>query len=205
MKILIADDNLVCRRILEATLTQWGYEVVVTSDGEAAWRALQGADVPPLALLDWMMPGMDGPEICRRVRAQAKAEPVYLILLTAREGQADMVAGLDSGADDYIVKPFNRSELQARLRVGLRIIGLQRSLAERVRELEEALGRVTQLHGMLPMCAWCKKIRDDQNYWLKVESYLSTHSDVRFTHGICPECYEKEVVRLKTPSGPAGS
>ncbi len=165
----------------------------MASDGIEAWRLIQGEDVPELAILDWMMPGMDGLEICRKVREASRAQPTYLILLTARDSKDDIVEGLEGGADDYVRKPFDREELRARVGVGVRVVELQRSLAARVRELEEALGRVKQLQGLLPICSYCKKIRDDGNYWRQVESYITDHSEAQFSHGICPDCYEKFV------------
>jgi CheY-like chemotaxis protein len=176
--------------MLEAALTKWGYEVVLTRDGAEAWEMLQREDAPQLAILDWMMPYLDGLEVCRRARAASQPKPTYIILLTARGGREDIVAGLQAGADDYITKPFDREELQARVQVGMRIVTLQMSLAERVRELELALANVKQLQGLLPICSYCKKIRDDQNYWQQVEGYLSEHSSVEFSHSICPDCYE---------------
>jgi len=140
-----------------------------------------------------MMPLMDGVEICRRERETHHASPAYIILLTARGGNEDIVRGLDAGADDYIVKPFNREELRARVRVGVRILDLQKNLAGRVSDLERAMAGVKQLQGLLPICCYCKKIRDDQNYWQQVEGYISKHSDAQFSHGVCPECFEKIV------------
>jgi CheY-like chemotaxis protein len=193
MKILIAEDDAVSRCVLEATLKKSGHEVVVTGDGAAAWEALCRPDAPRLAVLDWMMPGLDGPEVCRRARAQDRPDPPYLILLTARDRKQDVVAGLDSGADDYLIKPFDRQELLSRLRTGERILGLQASLARRVRDLEDALAQVKQLRGLLPICSYCKKIRDDRNYWHEVERFVADHADVRFSHGICPHCWDSVV------------
>jgi phosphoserine phosphatase RsbU/P len=189
--VLIAEDDPASRRLLEATLRRWGYDVMVTADGDEAWGALQRPDAPCVAILDWMMPRLDGVEICRRVRAQGSPTPPYVILLTANTRRADVVAGLEAGADDYIGKPFDHDELRARLIVAMRVVELRRRLAERVQELESAMGRVKQLHGLLPICAYCKKIRDDQNYWQRVEEYVSAHSDAQFSHGICPQCYEQ--------------
>lgn len=193
MKILVAEDDAVSRRALEVTLKRWGYEVVPAVDGQAAWQLLQADDAPRLALLDWVMPGLDGVEVCRNVRAQARPESSYLILLSAKAATEDVVAGLESGADDYVTKPVDLPELRARLKVGTRILELQHALAERVRELGEALEHVRTLQGLLPICSYCKKVRDDQNYWQQVESFLSAHSDLRFSHGICPDCFEKTV------------
>jgi diguanylate cyclase (GGDEF)-like protein len=139
VRILIAEDDAVSRRVLSATLTAWGHEVVVTGNGLEAWAALQGENAPPLAILDWMMPEMDGLEVCRNVRRRGPASSTYVILLTAKSLKADLIEALEAGADDFLTKPFDRNELRVRLQVGARIVSLQRSLAERVRELEEAI------------------------------------------------------------------
>jgi CheY-like chemotaxis protein len=191
--VLIAEDDPASRRLLDATLRRWGHQVVMTVDGDEAWKALQQPDAPSVAILDWMMPRLDGVELCRRVRAQGSPTPPYLILLTANTRRADIVEGLEAGADDYMGKPFDHDELRARLIVAIRVVELRRRLADRVRELEAALGRVKQLHGLLPICSFCRKIRDDQNYWRRVEEYMSAHADVQFSHGICPQCYEQNV------------
>jgi phosphoserine phosphatase RsbU/P len=119
--------------------------------------------------------------------------PPYLILLTAKGRREDIITGLKAGANDYVTKPFDREELRARVQVGARIVELQHSLADRVHALEEALARVKQLQGLLPICSYCKKIRDDQNYWQQVENYISRHSEAQFSHSICPGCYEQLV------------
>jgi diguanylate cyclase (GGDEF)-like protein len=128
MKILIAEDDPVSRRLLGAKLAKWGYEIVVTRDGNEAWQALQATDAPRIAILDWMMPGMDGVEICRKIRENIKEPYIYIILLTALHREEDLVAGMEAGADDYITKPFKSSELNVRLRAGTRIIELQNEL-----------------------------------------------------------------------------
>lgn len=194
MKILIAEDDPVSRRVLEATLKKFGYEVVVATDGAEAWAVLQCDNAPSLAILDWMMPELDGVEICRRLRGIPNATPPYLILLTAKFGKENVVAGLDAGANDYLTKPFDRAELRARVRVGAQVLELQTNLAARVSELEDALAQVKQLQGLLPICSYCKKIRDEQNFWQRIDSYITDHADVQFSHGICPDCY-REVVQ----------
>jgi CheY-like chemotaxis protein len=193
MDILIAEDDQISRRTLEVTLRKWGHNVVVTCDGMAAFEALVRDDAPQLAILDWMMPHLDGVTVCQRLRENPAKRSLYLILLTARGEKKDIVAGLSSGADDYVTKPFDRDELQARVNVGARMVSLQHSLAERVNELEVALKRVKQLQGLLPICCYCKCIRNDGNYWQKVEEYIHDYSGAQFSHGICPKCYETVV------------
>ncbi len=134
---MIAEDDPVSRRILEARLVKWGYEVVVTCDGNEAWLALQANDAPRLVILDWMMPGVDGVELCKRMRAESEASYTYIILLTALQREEDLVTGMEAGADDYITKPFKSSELQVRIRAGRRIIELQDSLIEAREKLRE--------------------------------------------------------------------
>ncbi len=145
MRILIAEDDSFSRSALRASLIKWGHEVVVTSNGVEAWEALQREDAPPLAILDWVMPGMDGIEVCRMVRQRTTPIPTYIILLTAKSGQENIIGGLEAGADDYVTKPVNRDELRVRVQAGVRIVELQRALSERVQELEDALARVRQL------------------------------------------------------------
>jgi sigma-B regulation protein RsbU (phosphoserine phosphatase) len=194
MRILIAEDDPVSRRILDLRLKAWGHEVVITKDGAEAWAALQRNDAPRLAILDWMMPGRDGVEVCRRLRERQSSTPTYIILLTAKSSKEDVVKGLDAGANDYIIKPFNLQELRARIQVGATVVELQQWLAERVDELEEALGQVKRLQGIVPICSYCKHVRNDQNYWQQVESYVSAHSEARFSHSVCPACYEVVVM-----------
>ena len=196
MKILIAEDDPVSRRILEATLVKWGYEVSVALDGTEAWEMLQRENAPSLAILDIMMPGIDGLEVCRRVRQLPTTTPPYLILLTAMSSKDEVVSGIQAGANDYLSKPFHRDELRARVGVGAQMLLLQKSLAERVKELEQALSQVKQLQGMLPICSYCKKIRNDHNYWQRVEGYISDHADVEFSHGICPDCHSRVMDEL---------
>jgi DNA-binding response OmpR family regulator len=201
MQALIADDDRIAREILGRSLRQWGFDVAIAADGAEAWRHLAAAPGPTLAILDWMMPEIDGPSLCRRVRAEMPAANMYLMLLTALESRRDVVAGLEAGADDYIVKPFDPDELRARVHVGVRVLTLQERLSQRVAELQEALRNVKTLHGLLPICSYCKRIRgDDQQYWQQVEAYIAEHSGAQFSHGICPACF----VRVEQELAEAG-
>jgi sigma-B regulation protein RsbU (phosphoserine phosphatase) len=191
MKVLVAEDDPVALCLVQRILER-DYEVVIARDGQEAWEALCQKDRPRLAVLDWQMPGMHGTDICRRIRQLPETDPMYVLLLTAtRMSPADLLAGFEAGADDFLTKPCNAEELRARVAVGRRVLQLQQTLAERVLELEEALASVRKLQGLLPICSWCKRIRNDRNYWEQVEIYLIQHSEATFTHGICPECYEK--------------
>ena len=128
VRILVAEDNLVFQWGLRSMLTQWDYDVVVVSDGEEAWRQLRDEEGPRLAILDWMMPGLDGIEVCRRVRATNRTKYTYILILTGRTDNQDLVTAMEAGADDYVTKPFRSAELRARLRAGRRILELQERL-----------------------------------------------------------------------------
>lgn len=192
--VLVAEDDTITRRTVVSALTKGGNHVVEARDGQEAWEALQRQHAPRLAILDWMMPGMDGLQLCRDLRGPNQDRAFYLILVTSKAERQDVIRGLEAGADDYIIKPFDAEELRARVRVGFRVLDLQEKLACRVQDLEQALRQIKQLQGLLPICSYCKKIRDDGNYWRQVEEYIGSHSEVRFSHGICPACYEKELV-----------
>jgi phosphoserine phosphatase RsbU/P len=200
MQVLIAEDDRATGQILARTLQRWNHETTVVADGAQAWEYLRTSSAPTLAILDWMMPGLDGPDVCRKVRAELPLANMYLLLVTARESRGDVIAGLDAGADDYIIKPFDPDELRARVAVGVRVLGLQQKLAERVGELQAALSNVKQLRGLLPICSYCKRIRGDDQYWQQVEGYIAEHSDAQFSHGICPTCYETISAQLDAVS-----
>jgi sigma-B regulation protein RsbU (phosphoserine phosphatase) len=205
MRVLIAEDDFTSRTVLTAVLKKHGYEVVATVNGADAWAAMRGPDAPRLAVLDWMMPEMDGIEVCRRIRTLETDQPFYIIMLTSKDEKAHIVAGLEAGANDYLAKPYDPGELNARVSVGLRVIETQAKLAGRTRELQRALweqerlalelrntlSQVKTLHGLLPICASCKKIKNDKGYWEQMEVYIRDHSEADFSHGICPECAQK--------------
>ena len=191
MRILIAEDDLTSRKMLEIALQKWGYGVVSTSRGDEAFAALQTAGRPSVAILDWMMPGMSGIEICRKLQEEENQNPVYVILLTALGDKDAVITGLRSGADDYVTKPFDSEELRARIRVGERVVELRDRLSIQVQELKTALAHVKMLQGILPICAHCHRIRDDRKSWRGMEEYIEAHSDAQFSHGICPRCMDK--------------
>ncbi|MBN1627162.1 MAG: response regulator transcription factor [Deltaproteobacteria bacterium] len=191
MRVLIAEDDLTSRTVLHAVLEKLGHEVTATVNGADALSVMEKPDPPSLIILDWMMPVMDGLEVVRRVRAMRSSHSPYMILLTTKGEKGDIIAGLDAGADDYLSKPFDSGELRARVDVGRRMIEMQDRLEAKVKELQKALDEIKTLQGILPICSFCKKIRDDQGYWNQVEAYVSKHSDAQFSHAICPECMKK--------------
>lgn len=193
MRILIADDEPISRNVLKKALTGWDHEVIEASDGEKAWEILSSDDGPGLALLDWVMPGISGIDIVRKVRESLSSESryIYLILLTQKGSKEEIVSGLDAGADDYMVKPFDYNELRVRIRSGNRIVDLHSELVDVNRGLQDALAKVKTLSGLLPICSSCKKIRDDSGYWRQIEEFVRDHSEADFTHGLCPQCAKK--------------
>ncbi len=179
MKILTADDDAGSRAILSRVLKSLGHDVVETKDGNEGWGTYRVGNFQ-LVISDWMMPGMNGIEFCKLVRQDTRPKYTYIILLTSLEGKEKYLEGMEAGADDFISKPFDRDTLAARLRVAERILSLQ--------------AEVKQLEGLLPICAYCKKIKDDENHWQHMESYISRRTEANFSHGICPDCYQKHMV-----------
>lgn len=205
MRILIAEDDLTSRTVLEAVLRKEGHEVVSAVNGAEAWALMEREDAPKLAILDWMMPEMDGPELARRIRSRQPQPLAYIIMLTTKDNKSDVIAALEAGADDFLSKPFDSGELRARVDVGRRTIALQETLADQAEELRKALDEIKTLSGIIPICATCKKIRDDNGYWNQVEVYIRNHSDASFSHGICPDCmakYEEQLARERRESSP---
>jgi len=146
VKILIADDSIVSRHLLEATVRSWGYEVIAACDGLEALEVLQQQDAPALAILDWMMPGLTGPEVCARIRQRAREPYTYILLLTSKSLKEDLIEGMESGADDYVTKPFDRHELQVRLRAGKRLVDMQAELLAAREALREQATRDSLTH-----------------------------------------------------------
>lgn len=187
-RIFIAEDDPTSRTLLELSLQKWGYTPICVEDGKKAWDFLQQKNPPGLLILDWMMPGISGVDLVRRIRMLEASQPFHIIMLTTRDSREDMIFALESGADDYLTKPFHPDELRARIGVGFRVLLLQEKLAAQVRDLKKAAEHIQTLQGILPICSFCKKIRNDKGYWDQVEAYISRHSEARFSHGICPDC-----------------
>jgi sigma-B regulation protein RsbU (phosphoserine phosphatase) len=173
MKILIADDMKVARLVLDMALKKLGHDVVATENGEEAWQAFREGDFPVL-ITDWQMPIVDGPELCRRIRAEPRPRYTYILMITSLDTKPDYMAAIEAGTDDFLTKPFDTEMLAARLQVAQRIGGL--------------LSEMQQLHGLLPICPTCKKIRDENDQWTQVEQYVATHTQSVVSQRQCPQC-----------------
>lgn len=179
VKILAVEDDAVARAVLRKALQKLGHEVIEAKDGQEAW-ALMEAEPVRVIVSDWMMPKLSGLELCRKLRARSGAEYVYFILITANSADsANRIEAADAGVDDFLSKPLNVEELWMRLRVAERIL----RFATQVRQLEE----------LLPICSYCKKIRDDQNYWQQMEGYINERTGSEFSHSVCPDCMVRVV------------
>lgn len=198
MKILVADDDAMTRLALVKNLEKWDYEVVAAENGRQAFEFLTGEDPPRLAILDWLMPEMEGVEICRKL-VQLSATPlIYTILLTVKKEKDDIIQALNCGAHDFLSKPVHVGELRSRIAVGVRLLDAEDRLIAYTRdieaknvELENALAEIRTLRGFLPICSNCKKIRDDDGYWNQIEQYIQAHSEAVFSHSICPVCMKE--------------
>lgn len=180
VKILAVEDDAVARAVLRQALLRLGHEVVEAKDGAEAVRLLEKEPVR-LIVSDWMMPELDGLGLCRTVRNRANADYVYFILLTSQQADVDnQRAAIEAGVDDFLTKPLDLQEIWMRLRVAERIL----RYATEVRQLE----------AFLPICGYCKKIRDDQNYWQQIESYINERTGTDFSHSVCPDCYQRVVM-----------
>lgn len=189
--ILVADDERLSRDGLAQDLKSLGYDVVTAHDGISAMKLLIVPDAPRIAIVDWTMPNLDGVDLVRVVRKRSNAAYTYIILLTARTNSADVIAGLNAGADDFIKKPYEKDELQSRIAAGERVLKLEETLRSKVKELEAALTEVKTLQGLLPICMHCKRIRDDRDTWQGIETYIASHSAATFSHSMCESCYKE--------------
>ncbi|PYO60495.1 MAG: response regulator [Gemmatimonadetes bacterium] len=178
MKVLLVEDEAASRQMLEAILAAQGHEVVPAENGAEAWGVWQITQ-HRVVVADWLMPQMDGLELCRRIRAHAQAPYTYFILETVRSGRGNFLEAMAAGVDDFITKPIFPDELIARLKVAERILGLRHELLT--------------LEGLLAICSYCKRLRDEHGTWVPLERYVEGRSAAQFSHGICPDCYETHV------------
>jgi PleD family two-component response regulator len=189
--VLVAEDDEKTRKALVFLLQRHGFAVTLANDGQTAFEILVSPDPPQIALLDWEMPRLDGLHVCRAVRTLPAKNYTYMIMVTARDQAADVLAAFAAGVDDFLSKPVDGSQLLARLRCGERVLSLEDRCLQRIKELEAALEEVRQLKRLLPICMYCKKVRDDGDYWQEIETYIHTHTGTDFSHGVCPSCLEK--------------
>jgi CheY-like chemotaxis protein len=185
--VLVVDDNEDNLTLIGKIVESAGYEAVLATSGSQALEFVAD-DQPDLILLDIMMPEMDGYAVCNELKVDAAVREVPVLFLTAKADPDDITRGFAAGAVDFIAKPFHAAELRARVRTHLELKRQRDELSRRTAELEQALSHVKTLRGLLPICAWCKKIRNDQGYWDQLESYLSSRTDATFSHAICPDC-----------------
>jgi len=189
-KILIADDNPLNLKMLTELLNPDLYKISIANNGR---KVLENAPkvMPDLILLDIMMPEMDGFEVCAKLKQDEKTRDIPVIFLTAKVSPEDIVKGFEIGASDYVTKPFNSAELMARVKTHIELKKSREAQNVLIKELRESIENIKTLKGLIPICASCKKIRDDSGYWSQVEDYLQVHSDASFSHGICPDCMKK--------------
>ncbi len=198
MNVLIAEDEYTTRLMVQVSLENWGYSVTSVADGKAAWEKVKKDDAIDVAILDWEMPEIDGVELCKRIKNLQRSNPVYVILLTGRDSQNDILCGFDAGADDYMTKPFNDDELRARVRVAKRLVTIQSSLSQSVDELRTALDMVEALQGSIPVCTSCLQIEGENGTWATLKTSVREAFDLRFTPEICPSCAkERKTSRQK--------
>jgi phosphoserine phosphatase RsbU/P len=183
MKILIAEDDPVASKLLRYTLEDVQYQTIFAADGAQAWEMIKREPVR-IIVSDWMMPKVDGLQLCQRIRECASTEYTYFILLTANHADPrNLERAMKAGVDDFLTKPLDQGAIRMRLHVAERILAFTR--------------QISQLNRLLPICAYCKKIREDDEYWTQFEEYIHNHTGSNFSHGICPECYEKELKLLE--------
>ena len=190
--IMVVDDTPANLNLLQKMLQDKGYRVLAFPDGKMALAA--AAKHPPdLILLDINMPEMNGFEVCERLKADAVLKEIPVIFISALIETEDKIKAFALGGVDYVTKPFQFEEVNSRVETHLRLRRQQLELEEERRRLQQALDEIRTLRGILPICAYCKKIRDDKGYWSQVEKYVSDHTEAKFSHGICPACFEREM------------
>jgi CheY-like chemotaxis protein len=191
--LVFAGEMSLSASLLRASLEAEGYCVIQADGGRETLAILGKSTTPAVGIIDEEMSGFTGLEVCRLARQAAGDFPLYLILVTNRTQARDIVAGLSAGADDCVAKPWNHSELKARVKIGILAVEERRSLLNRIHELEDLLKRAKTTGDALPICCYCKKIRDQREGWQQIEMYLQRYFGIRFSHGICPDCFDREV------------
>jgi DNA-binding response OmpR family regulator len=189
MRTLIAADRHT-RLLVAGALEPFNLEIVLARDGSHAWELLQRDNDIAMVIVDRAAGGIDGLELCRRLRQHEATSGVYALLLTQCHEGSEVVAAFEAGADDHARNPPEADELRSRVRIALRILSLQRRLRDRIRELQ---ARSSELHGLMPICSYCKQVHPDDEQWLEVDEYIARHSDMKFTHHICPRCFDAAV------------
>lgn len=179
MQVLLVEDDPINQSLCQSFLRSIGYDVISVTDGEKAWDAVLNLKID-IVISDWKLPGLSGLELCGRLRARKTAEYPYFIMITALQGRSKMDEAMDGGVDDFLTKPIDLDDLRIRLRVAQRILDFH--------------AQINVLKGLLPICMYCKKIRNDESFWETVESYFAAHAGTGFTHSLCPDCYDKRVV-----------
>ncbi len=188
MKVLFVEDEYITRLTVQVVLEGWGYTVDSAEDGIVGWEFIQNTDVPQIAILDWEMPGLDGLELCRKIKALRRKVPVYVILLTGKDARQDILKGFAAGADDYMTKPFDDNELRARVRVAAKLVSTQEELAASNDEMWRALNHVALIQGDFSFCTRCHKVENDQGVWKTLAEYSNDQEDRRFNYMLCPDC-----------------
>jgi DNA-binding response OmpR family regulator len=196
--ILVVDDNPQNLQLVAALLNgSLVCDLCFATGGAEALEAL-GTMTPDLVLLDVNMPGMNGFEVCRAIRKEPLWQDIPVIFLTAQRDSEFIVQGFEAGGSDYVIKPFESRELLARVQLQLELGFSRDELKRRNIELETAIGRIRRLEGIIPICMYCKKIRDDHSSWQLLETYITEHSDALFSHGMCPDCFQEQMDKLKS-------
>jgi DNA-binding response OmpR family regulator len=191
MNILIVEDDNLLRNYLKSEIGKnKTYKVFIAERGFDAFKIIKYKKID-LVILDWELPDIDGIKLIRYLRNLERDSYLYIIMLTSRRDEKDLTFALKEGADDYISKPFGLEELFSRIDVGKRMVLLHKSLKEKIEELEKSLKEVKVLKGLLPICSYCKSVRVDDKYWEKLENYLSSNTQLKLTHGVCPECQKE--------------
>jgi sigma-B regulation protein RsbU (phosphoserine phosphatase) len=197
VKLVIAEDDANSMRLMKAILVDCPLEIVTAADGEDALRSIE-RDAAIVIILDWMVPGPTGLEICQRIRQRNMKERPYLVMVTVRDSDDDVVAAFAAGADDYITKPIRTEQLRGRVTAGMRLVLREHALVQEQEALRAALGRLHDLPALVPICSYCKRVGDRDDTWLSADRYLTLHTGAQFTHGICPTC----APRLMEPRDP---